>query len=274
MPPKNILDAVSELKQMLRSGEEPNEAMTSICEDYSVTELMVRHWFEKTHDGQTPEEFAEVKIIDVSIDTAISDAASRWIRDPYRDFVGRRFFLEITHVPTKITKQRWYRYIGYTGYEIVVIEEETLKTVRLMSDHELWTEVEKKLVKAQPYEHADSLKFVGDDPELAERDKILSLIRIELLTACNENSVDAVLAAFEERLRDSASLTSLYQSLSNEQRENIRVSVNNPRVEMVIKENGRNKHVFLERGLDLLRRLDAGEIFLKPPGPRLFQPKT
>ena len=276
MPPKNIFEAVDELKQMLRSGKNLSEAISSICEEYSVTEPMLRHWFLKTQDGETPEEYAadQKKRKDVSIDTAISDAASGWIRDRSRDFVGRSFFLDITHYPGKITKQRWYRYIGYTGYQIVVIDEETLKTVKLTSDHELWTEVHKKLLKAQPYEHASSLQFSGDNPELAERDEVLWMIRMELLTACHEDSVDELSAAFEERLQNSASLTSLYHSLSKEQRERIRVSVNNPMVDMVIKENGKNKHVFLERGLALLRRLNAGEIIPKPPRPRLFQPKT
>lgn len=75
----DIHQAISALKDELRAGADLPNSINWVCQEYDVSETLLRHWFAK-QEGEAPEEFQSKPRVDVSIDAALDAAASRWLK--------------------------------------------------------------------------------------------------------------------------------------------------------------------------------------------------
>jgi hypothetical protein len=265
MGKENLGAAIEHLRRLLRGGAEAEAAVAYICGKYDILEPALRRWFEEVTD-RTPEEYREVDRKVVSLDVAIAVEARKWIRNRFGpNLVGRRFVLEFdSREDPKTTVQRAYRYLGFTGYSVEAIEERTLRRVSLDGGPEAWSEIRKKVSRAEPYDRADQLEFAGEDEDLRARTGLLTTIRLMLLRDCEEGALHERADEVDERLRRAPTLTLLYQSLSPEERAELARRTNNPPVEVFVYEKGQGKSLLLEPQLEVLARLENGADVASP----------
>jgi hypothetical protein len=265
MGKEDLGDAIEHLKRLLRGGSDAQDAVAYICGKYHILDGVLRRWFEVAA-SKTPEEYREVDRKIVDLDVAIAVEARRWVRDHFGpNLVGRRFVLEFDDRDDPETLvQRAYRYIGFTGYAVEAIEEQTLRRVSLDGGPEIWSEIHKKVARAEPYHRADHLEFAGEGENLRARAGLLAAIRLILLRPSNGGTLRQRADEVDERLRRAPTLTLLYQSLSAEEQAELAHDINNPSVQAITNDKGQRRSLLLEPELEVLAMLENGEDVASP----------
>lgn len=260
---RDIQEAVKELKLALRKGEALHEAISSICTDLNVDEALVRHWFLKG-EGKTPEEYAAIKFADTSLHTTLAAAAGRWGRDSKSpDLFGRQFHLDYDAWKDRKAERRHYRYVGFTGYWVEAIDEETLETVKFNGGPEIWAEIRNKVANATPYERYHELKFAYDDPDLTARKSILSSIRLALLSEAGNDELDAAARVIDARIEKAENLTVLLNGLSVSLKEKVIKSIEHPSVDAHWVQEGKKKSLS-DLPISILGKMKRGETVASP----------
>lgn len=250
---EHLGEAISELKVLLRGGADVAASMQHVCDKHDVVEGAVRRWFEENTE-RSPEEYREVTRHIVTLEGAIAAAARRWVKNPYGpNLVGRRFHVD-TDDRAEPGRQvrRWYRYIGDKGHAIDAIDEETLQVKSFDGHPDFRRDIRREVKDAVPYDLADRVQFWGDDEDLAARQIMVNAIRLVLWDTSQPDELN-------ERIKRAPTLTHLYQSLTPQQRAELRDSINNPSVRVSIEENGKRIDPLLERNLAMLQSLERGE---------------
>lgn len=258
MSKENLGNALSELKDLLRTGADVAQSVKHVCDKHLVVELPLRRWFEKITE-KTPEEYRKVVRHIGTIDDAIAAATKQWLKDPFGpNLVGRRFSIDYDdRLDPGKSIRRWYRYIGDQGHAIEAIDEETLKLMYFNGDPDIRREIKKSVQKAKPYTLAKRLQFWGTDDDLSARRSVMDIIRLVLWDTDTPDEV-------HRRIKGAPTLTLLYQSLTPAQCSELEYRARNPCVRVSITENGRTIDPLVERNLRVLRDLENDDEVSSP----------